>query len=451
VLNAAAQAQVKAMFEAAGDAMANGGLEAGVAEMNKITDELNKIKAATDPIQEIIDTNGLSEYELAIRSINKEFDSYASALEDAGVDLSKYTQLEEARTIALNNAAESTSRLTEEAQKYADATATAEDNLRSAYERESAVFQSTIDQFTQFGTELRKFKDSLLLGNLSTLSPEAKYAEAKRQYEAIANRAQLGDADAIAQLQGVSQSFLDASRGYYASTAQYASDFAMVSAALDSTASVADRTASIAKQQLSALTSQVSALITINQSVLSVRDAISALNAAKAAEIMAPSSPAGVFYGSPNGAAATSIADLYTINLGRAPDAAGLAYWSAQFGDTISAAEAQQFAMAAVPEYLQTHSFASGGDHYGGLRLVGERGPELEVTGPARIYNASQTRQMLAGGSDEETKVLLKEILAELKADKSQRGAVGVATLEKFDEVVDRLDKQTRTLDRRAA
>jgi len=39
--------------------------------------------------------------------------------------------------------------------------------------------------------------------------------------------------------------------------------------------------------------------------------------------------------------------------------------------------------------------FAAGGDHLGGMRIVGENGPELEVTGPSRIYNAEQTRKML--------------------------------------------------------
>jgi hypothetical protein len=42
--------------------------------------------------------------------------------------------------------------------------------------------------------------------------------------------------------------------------------------------------------------------------------------------------------------------------------------------------------------------FASGGAHSGGLRLVGENGPELEATGPSRIYNANQTATMLSGG-----------------------------------------------------
>lgn len=42
--------------------------------------------------------------------------------------------------------------------------------------------------------------------------------------------------------------------------------------------------------------------------------------------------------------------------------------------------------------------FASGGDFGGGMRLVGENGPELEATGPSRIFNANQTKQMLSGG-----------------------------------------------------
>ncbi|VDS08859.1 hypothetical protein PARHAE_02044 [Paracoccus haematequi] len=54
-------------------------------------------------------------------------------------------------------------------------------------------------------------------------------------------------------------------------------------------------------------------------------------------------------------------------------------------------------------------AFALGGDFAGGLRIVGERGPELEATGPSRIYNAQQTRQILAGGDN-------REIVAELRA-----------------------------------
>lgn len=47
---------------------------------------------------------------------------------------------------------------------------------------------------------------------------------------------------------------------------------------------------------------------------------------------------------------------------------------------------------------LRPPRFAAGGDHAGGWRIVGERGPELEATGPARIFNADQTARMLSGG-----------------------------------------------------
>lgn len=44
--------------------------------------------------------------------------------------------------------------------------------------------------------------------------------------------------------------------------------------------------------------------------------------------------------------------------------------------------------------------FASGGDHKGGLRIVGERGAELEATGRSRIFNAAQTKDILSGAAN---------------------------------------------------
>ena len=40
--------------------------------------------------------------------------------------------------------------------------------------------------------------------------------------------------------------------------------------------------------------------------------------------------------------------------------------------------------------------FATGGSHTGGLRMVGERGPELEATGPSRIFSSKQTSKMFS-------------------------------------------------------
>lgn len=60
---------------------------------------------------------------------------------------------------------------------------------------------------------------------------------------------------------------------------------------------------------------------------------------------------------------------------------------------------------------ISVPGFAAGGLHTGGLRLVGEHGPELEVTGPSRIYNASNTTAMLGGGETaSEVRGLRKEV-----------------------------------------
>jgi hypothetical protein len=57
--------------------------------------------------------------------------------------------------------------------------------------------------------------------------------------------------------------------------------------------------------------------------------------------------------------------------------------------------------------------FARGGFHAGGLRIVGENGPELEATGAARIWNADQTRNMLSGSSEKDDEIV--EVLEEVR------------------------------------
>lgn len=69
-------------------------------------------------------------------------------------------------------------------------------------------------------------------------------------------------------------------------------------------------------------------------------------------------------------------------------------------------------------------AFASGGWHAGGLRLVGERGPELEATGASRIYNAEQTRALFAGGGSADS----SELMAEVRMLRTVLGDVLTAT-----------------------
>ncbi len=44
---------------------------------------------------------------------------------------------------------------------------------------------------------------------------------------------------------------------------------------------------------------------------------------------------------------------------------------------------------------IEVPAFANGGSFGGGLRMVGERGRELEITGPSHIYSAGQTRDIM--------------------------------------------------------
>jgi len=86
------------------------------------------------------------------------------------------------------------------------------------------------------------------------------------------------------------------------------------------------------------------------------------------------------------------------------------------FKDRDAVLAAVDGALALTERKVTLPRFAAGGDHLGGLRLVGERGPELEVTGPARIFNATQTRQILAGAQAAGGAGRDAEIVNELRA-----------------------------------
>jgi hypothetical protein len=169
-------------------------------------------------------------------------------------------------------------------------------------------------------------------------------------------------------------------------------------------------------EQLAFAQSQLDALNGIDNSIMGVAAAIAAMNASVVAALQ----------GLPKGAAQAntpqnnrSIIDtIYQSVLGRgtAGDEAGAAFWSnaLQTGQLGYDQIAQAIAKGAVGNAAESAAtkksaeqflkglgipgFASGGLFGGGLRIVGERGPELEVTGPSRIYNASQTAAMLGGG-----------------------------------------------------
>jgi len=89
---------------------------------------------------------------------------------------------------------------------------------------------------------------------------------------------------------------------------------------------------------------------------------------------------------------------LYQSTFGRPADAAGLKYWMERAAGGTSYGTIEQ-GLKESNEYkakTKVPGYAAGGDHGGGWRIVGENGPELEATGAARIFNASQTRDLMS-------------------------------------------------------
>lgn len=90
-------------------------------------------------------------------------------------------------------------------------------------------------------------------------------------------------------------------------------------------------------------------------------------------------------------------------------------------------------AAAAGAGLTPTPRFAAGGMHSGGLRIVGENGPELEATGPSRIWNDSQIRGALAGGDSAGVAAAIERLDANMQAQASATVRLQNAMVKIFD------------------
>lgn len=80
--------------------------------------------------------------------------------------------------------------------------------------------------------QISDFLDSLMLGDLTTLTPQEQLMEAQRQYQELLARAQAGDADAMAALPEAARAYLDQARSFYSATDDYSQIFQDVTGAL---------------------------------------------------------------------------------------------------------------------------------------------------------------------------------------------------------------------------
>jgi phage-related minor tail protein len=307
----------------------------------------------------------------------------------------------------------------------ATAVATATTNLTNAYNAQNTALTATITKYQAFVDSLTAFGLSLSTGALSTLSPEAQYNQDKATFQSTSAAAATGDPTALGNLQTVAQQFLTDSKAYNASTQAYADDYAAVQKGITDSTAAANQQVSIAQTQLTVMQAQVSSLITINASVLSVAAAMSAYTAATSGS-SGSSATSGVFA---SGAAGTS---SYTAQ--QLSAAASGQVWSELDNGAAYMAHHPLSVNNGLTYVANVPGFAAGGDHAGGLRIVGENGPELEMTGASRIFNAAQTKQLLSGGDSKETMAELKEQTRQLRALVTLQSAANQALLDKLSQ-----------------
>ncbi|MFO0271360.1 MAG: phage tail length tape measure family protein [Gemmatimonadota bacterium] len=291
----------------------------------------------------------------------------------------------------------------------ADRIKEARSTLTDAYNRETAAIERTRDRFDAFAKSLRAFREGLMISSqYSPLDPGARLDEARRQFRSIAGRAQVGDVDAIEQLQGASTALLDASRDYYASSEGYFRDFQEVTGVLQNTESLAERQARIATDQLAVMQSQLSALGLLNSTMTSFAQALVNYQQAQ-------SGASGAGAGATGGGGGTGSAGLPAPTspvVGGSRTGIGDSYRLS--GDTLYFPGGGSHQVAGNPQALidayglipgangtMIRTRADGGYTPPGLTLVGERGPELvDFRMPARVYTNQQLSGAMAGGAD---------------------------------------------------
>lgn len=158
----------------------------------------------------------------------------------------------------------------------------AKGKLQEAYDAQKETIDTAIERLEAFRKSITEFRNSLLLSPETTLSPEAKVDEARRQFRTIQSAAAASSIPDMEKLQDASQAYLDAGKSYYASSTAYAAIFDEVRTSLTSTDLRAGQEIDAQQQQLAALERQVAGLIEVKAAVLSVADAVGAVHAATA-------------------------------------------------------------------------------------------------------------------------------------------------------------------------
>lgn len=145
----------------------------------------------------------------------------------------------------------------------------AQANVTSIWGTFKSSIDNLIDAFKQARDSLREFNKSLLVGDLSNLTPVQKYNEAKSQFDALVATANNTSGSvsredqlaAMGKIADAGTTFLTISKTMYASSQQYDTDFAYVRTYVEQTAQYADDQVTILKGILDSMTTLVTGIV----------------------------------------------------------------------------------------------------------------------------------------------------------------------------------------------
>lgn len=281
----------------------------------------------------------------------------------------------------------------------------------SAVEEYMREVERNTERWQRQAATLRAVSQALLLdGNLSPLSPQARYDEARRQFDEVSARARLGDQDAIDDLPEISRAFLEVSRAFNGNAVAFSQDFALVQQALGQAGEVADRHARIGQGQLDQLRSQTELL---RQQLETGRLVVGSLEQALAI-LSAISAGLAAGGGAGGGGSLAYVPGSYGATVGTAGDMIqGVSRETRDqillgLGQTTAGGGVVQDRIANDPAFADAYrealraaggapSFAAGGWHSGGIARIHNN--ELIYTGPpAHVFNARESAALMGGG-----------------------------------------------------
>jgi uncharacterized protein (TIGR02594 family) len=280
-------------------------------------------------------------------------------------------------------------------------------NLSEAMTASRETLQAAYDTAKQQAQSLRDYLQSLKTGDMATGTPLERYQAAKSLYESTLARAQGGDQAAIDALQGVSSSFLELSKKYFAASGQYGADLASVQTGLGGLADAIDQQVKAAETQQAWLKANTEALTGLAAALNAYEKTMATINGIQ-------SSQTGLGVGdAARRAAREAEAQAYESRLAEMVRDLRYAreHGQGKKADEIKAAiDAYIAAINADPDGynavwtkngFDVQLLAKGGMAAPGWAIVGERGPEIiNFNRPARVYTANETKAAMSAAPE---------------------------------------------------